>query len=65
VVVHENKNEYVKIRTHDIVVGPGSHESGGSKIFGFTLWTLELHCAHDSKFCGPIVFCVGCLKQLI
>jgi hypothetical protein len=41
VVIHENKNEYVKIRTHGIVVGPRSHGSGGSKNFGFTLWTPE------------------------
>jgi hypothetical protein len=65
VVVREDKNEYAKIRTHNIMVGPGSHGSGGSKNFGFALWTPELHRARDSKTCGPIIFCVGCLRQPI
>jgi hypothetical protein len=47
VVIREDKNEYVKIRTYDIVVVPGSHGSGGSKKIGFMLWTLELHRARD------------------
>jgi hypothetical protein len=62
VVVREDKNEYVKIRIHGIMVGPRSHGSGGSKIFGFALWTPKLHRTCDLKICGPVIFGVGCLR---
>jgi hypothetical protein len=53
VVVHENKNEYVKIRTHDIVVGPGSHGSEEAKFSVSRFGLLNFTVLTTQNFVGP------------